>query len=318
VKTSVPATLTLACVLVGGAFALARPQEGSGRPGTVGPVAKKGDESVRARWERLRTEYIRLAAPLVEPLDGVDRLALLMQTGDARNAYEEAQNARKIAEIALTGYIEGTAKQELETAKGEIATAEESIKRAEHRLGQARIARQRIGEALAAKGNDLTATDTLARLLADRCYEDEELALARASFALKQATVEQEMLTKYKMNSRVLTLRADIKRKESDELRRESEWELAEGRELRSRRDETVVSEERKVLTMLGEAVRSPGRQPPWEREPAEFQAFLDQFEAKLTATRPLAEQAAEKRKLERFTKLTARILRELPKASRD
>src|SRR4029079_6229749 len=52
----------------------------------------------------------------------------------AEAAFKNAKLTREVAEIAVTEYLEGILKQELETIKGEIALADSERKRAEDRI----------------------------------------------------------------------------------------------------------------------------------------------------------------------------------------
>jgi hypothetical protein len=315
VKAQAMAALTVACVLLGGAYALARPQDGGAIPPGDAPKSKTGADGLRARWDHLRAEYIRITAPLVEPLEGDGRLiapvpdGLEMQTAKAKSAYDEAKVAREIAGIALTEYTEGTALQEIADAEAEIIVFETAVERARARLDRAKAANRQLRTALTAK-RDPTAADIAAALLVDRACEDEEWALAHGKLAHEQAKTKKEMLTKFHQKKRQLELAADIEKKRSEELMRESEWELAKSKEQRVKRESGVVAlnpEERRALVLLADALRSPGPLPPWQREPAEFQAFLDQFEAKLDEARRLADPTSETRQMELFMRIAAR-----------
>ena len=315
--------LFAACVVTGGGLmhplslklARAADQNQSAARGQANPAVR---EDLPERWRRLRAEYLKIAAPMVEPLERTDRprvtgLAdLVLQTRKAEMTYQEAKLAREIAETDLNGYTEGTAKQERETAKQAIAAAEDALKRAETGLARARLVRQQINTKLDAKGDDLTTDDILARFNLDRTFESDELRHQRCKFALEEANLKQDVLTKFSQRIKELELKSNIEKRRSAELSCQSEWELAKSKEEQAKREESgpvLRPEEKKALATLADAVRSPGPKPPWDRGPIEFQAFLDKFEAKLAEARSLAERAGEARELERFLSMTARIL---------
>ena len=83
---------------------------------------------------------------------------------NAQVDYQNARAAREVAEIAVTEFIEGTFKHELDAVKGEVAVAESAIQKAERRLERARQARQRIGDLLASKKDAVAPSDILAEL----------------------------------------------------------------------------------------------------------------------------------------------------------
>lgn len=318
------AALLAACVVTAGG--LTRPwgpgstlaayqYERAGRDRAI-PAVTKGQEDPRARWRRLRAEFIKIALSLAEPLDRPDRLLAFeqeMRTEKAKAAFERARLARQIAEIDLTGYTEGRAKSELGAAKREIDEAEKASQRAHKRLERIKQVRDQINAKLEANGDDLTASDVLTKFTLERTQEADELALERCRFDLEQARLKHDVLTKFTRKARQKELEAEVAQRRSDELARQQEWDLAKWQAQRDKKPP-----ETELLTVLAEAVRSPGHQPPWERKGVDLEEYLDQFEVKLAEARTLQDRARERQEMSRFVDLTTRILDRLAKPASD
>jgi hypothetical protein len=302
--------------------------------GQDAPKAGSDDEkaslkALRARWVRLHAEFVTFATPIVEGLGPSNRAPgegsreLTMRTKNAEAAYQNAKFAREVAEIDVTTYVEGIAKQELETAQGEINLAEEALKRAEGRLERARAAQKKINDILNAKTVDLSAAEILARLNIERTCEDEERELRRARFEREMAQSRMTALTKYGQNKRKLELRADVEQKKAQELARNADWEFARSNELRAERGAggaRLTRNQRKVLTLLAEAASMRGILPPSGGAPSadparmadSLKEYLDRFEAKLAEARKAQAEAANDSGMDRFQALRERIIQEV------
>lgn len=136
----------------------------------------------------------------LDPADLRDRLRTqeIVAMG-AEAAYQNARLSREVAEIALTEYLEGVFKQELETISGEVALAMSDLKRAEDRVDWSKrmFARGFLSEA---------------QLVADK------LELQRATFAVEQAQTKKQVLTQYSKDVKIKDLKSQVEKARADEL----------------------------------------------------------------------------------------------------
>ena len=110
--------------------------------------------------------------------------------------YQNARVAREVAESAVTEFVEGTFKHELNAVKGEVALAESAIQKAERRRDRAREARQRLADLLASKKESLAPSDIVAELDIEDRLDASEQAILREKAALELAQVQAEILSK--------------------------------------------------------------------------------------------------------------------------
>jgi HlyD family secretion protein len=149
---------------------------------------------------------------------------------DAEVDYQNATAAREVAEIAVTAFLEGTYKHELNTVKGEMAIAESAVKHAERRLDRARRAQKQVVDLLASKKNAVAPSDILAELDIDDRIDASEQSISREKAALEQAKARQELLEKYTRDRTLKALALDVERKRPDEMAKNSKWHLEQGR----------------------------------------------------------------------------------------
>jgi HlyD family secretion protein len=131
----------------------------------------------------------------------------VISTEGAKAAYQNAKLTRQVAEIAVTEYVEGVFKQELETVKGEIALAESERKRAEDRL--------EWSNRMYGKGYV-----SLAQNIADK------VGLQQKIFVFEQAQTKLNVLLKYTKEKTIKELESDVEKARSDELAKEQTWDL--------------------------------------------------------------------------------------------
>ncbi len=136
----------------------------------------------------------------------------VIATRGADAAYQNARLTREVAEIAVTEYVEGVFKQDLETAKGEIALAESDLARAEDRVEWS----NRMFE----KGYV-----SKAQKIADA------LALQRAKFALEQAQSKRSVLEEYTKKKTTKELESEVEKTRADELAKEQTWSLEKSKQ---------------------------------------------------------------------------------------
>lgn len=141
----------------------------------------------------------------------------VITTKGAEAAYQNAKLTREVAEIAVIEYMEGIYKQERETAQGEIALADSDRKRAEDRL--------EWSSRMYDKGYI-----SLGQNMADK------LTLQRSIFSLEQAQTKLKVLEKYTFDKTVKELKSEVEKARSDELAKQSTWELEKTKEARLNR----------------------------------------------------------------------------------
>ena len=141
-----------------------------------------------------------------------------------------AKLMREVAEIAVTEYIEGIYKQDMETLKREVDGLRSAIRKIEERLERTRKASRQLKDAFAA-GAARTAADIVAEVdIQDRVAEG-ELALDRERRALAQAEGKVEVLEKYTRAKMIKRLEGEVKKAKVDELAKMAIGELETSKE---------------------------------------------------------------------------------------
>ena len=149
---------------------------------------------------------------------------------NAQVDYQNATAAREVAESAVTEFIEGTFKHELDSVKSEVALAFSAIRQAERRLERTRQARQRIGEVLAAKKDAVAASDILAELdVLDR-VDASEGSIMREKAALELAKSKQDILEKYTRDKTIRALKLEVESKRTGEQAKQATLQLEQSR----------------------------------------------------------------------------------------
>jgi multidrug resistance efflux pump len=135
-----------------------------------------------------------------ERLNGQERTAK-----EAENAFQVARRAREAAESAVTEYVEGKSKQELQKSQGEVTLAEMTLKGAEVRLGRSK---QLLERGLMSRGR----------------YTADELAVQRARLALEQAQRKRETLEKFTRDKTIKILQSKVEKARSEELAKQADY----------------------------------------------------------------------------------------------
>jgi HlyD family secretion protein len=138
-------------------------------------------------------------------------------TKGAEAAYQNAKLTREVAEIAVVEYVEGIYKQDLENVLGEMALAESEKRRGEDRL---EWTKRMLEKGYLSKGQALS----------------EELALKRSNFVVEQAQTKHSVLEKYTRKKTVKELEAEVEKARSDELAKQSTYELEKSKEAKLER----------------------------------------------------------------------------------
>jgi HlyD family secretion protein len=151
-------------------------------------------------------------------------------TRRAEAAYQNAKLAREAAEIAVAEYADGIFRQESYALKSQVAGARASIQKAEERLERTKRAHKRVNEAAKAVAVK-TPADIVAELDIEDRLETARAALEREKEALELARSKLDVLEKYTLPKTTKALKVEAERKRSDELARQSAWELEKSRE---------------------------------------------------------------------------------------
>jgi RND family efflux transporter MFP subunit len=155
---------------------------------------------------------------------------------NAGAAHVRAKLAREIAEIAVTEYVQGGFRKDLQSALGDLKLVEKSIARAEDRLKRTRAARESLEKLLAGQGGPKTSTDLVAELdLGDRIAAAEQ-TLDRDRLGLELAQSKRELLQKYTKAMRTKQLQAEVEVARSDELAKQQVWDRELGKQKRLER----------------------------------------------------------------------------------
>ncbi|HEV3121410.1 MAG TPA: efflux RND transporter periplasmic adaptor subunit, partial [Isosphaeraceae bacterium] len=154
----------------------------------------------------------------------------------AEAAYQNARLVREEAEIAIAEYAQGKGALKRMTLTAESVTARAAIPLAQARLERTKHARQRVKDALAAKGAGVSPADILAELdLDDRIVAGEQ-ALERAKLLLELAETKRTVFQKYTQPKMTTELKSQVEKAKSDELAKDAAWELEKSKETKLRR----------------------------------------------------------------------------------
>jgi RND family efflux transporter MFP subunit len=151
----------------------------------------------------------------------------------AEALYHKARHERQVAEMAVTAYVEGSYKQELEKVLGDIAAARSAIPKTEARLARTRRASQRLNDMLSAPGKNATAAEIVAGLDLEDRIDVAEQTLARETRELERAETARQVLQKYTRDKTAEELQGEAEKAKSDELARQLAWELEKDKETR-------------------------------------------------------------------------------------
>jgi RNA polymerase sigma factor (sigma-70 family) len=147
--------------------------------------------------------------------------------------HQSAQRNREVAQIAVSAYVEGSYKQELETVLGEITAARSAIPNAETRLARTRRASERLNHLLSAKGEAATAAEIVAGLDLEDRIDVAEQTLLRDRMALERAMASRHVLEIYTRDKTVKELQIVAENAKSNELAKQQTWELEKDKEAR-------------------------------------------------------------------------------------
>ncbi|MFO0909667.1 MAG: HlyD family efflux transporter periplasmic adaptor subunit [Isosphaeraceae bacterium] len=177
----------------------------------------------------------------------------VITTKGAEANFQNAKLTREVAEIAVTEYLEGIYKQDYETARGEIALAESDMKRAEDRLDWSD---KMFKKGYISLGQNIS----------------ERLALQRAKFSLEQAQTKLKVLEQYTKEKTVKELKSEVEKARSDELAKQSTWELEKTKEEKLKRQITnckLYAPNEGLVVYANDPGRGFGQQTPQVEEGA-------------------------------------------------
>ncbi len=151
----------------------------------------------------------------------------------AEASYNQARLAHEVSRgrLLLNEYLEGILPNARKSLKGRADQAQSAIQKAEARLERTRLARKRMDTAIEQKREVSTPPDVVANLEIDDRLEDAELNLSQQKLNLEQAKGELSVLEKYTSPKTRAQLAGDIDQAKSDELRRQSVWQLEQIKE---------------------------------------------------------------------------------------
>ena len=144
---------------------------------------------------------------------------------NAKLDYQRAQSARELAEAAVTAFVEGTSKQEMNALKSEVTAAESAIQTAERRLDRAKRARERISELMTSKKAAVATTDILAQLDVEDRVDASEQAVSREKAALELAKSKLDLLEKYTRDQTIKMLKLQVEEKRPEEQAKNDRWQ---------------------------------------------------------------------------------------------
>ncbi len=213
-----------------------------------GTKVKKGDVVARLDESALKDQFTN------------QRIA----ENGAEAAYLNAKLTREVAEIALTEYVEGIFKQDLETVQGEVLGAQTAVKRAEAKLERTRRAREQLTRVLPPTKEKMTPSDILADLELDDRLDAAEVALAREKIGVTLAQSKQNVLLKFTKVKVVKELTSAIEKAKQEELSKKAAWELAKSKSAKFERQiaacTLVAPRDGTVIYGSAPASLSPGK----------------------------------------------------------
>jgi HlyD family secretion protein len=177
----------------------------------------------------------------------------MITTKGAEAAFQNAKLTREVGEIAVIEYVEGIFKQDLETVKGEIALAQADLKRAEDRL---EWSDKMLKKGYVSLGQNIS----------------DNLTLQRAKFAVEQAQTKKDVLLTYTKHKTEKELQSEVKKSLSDELAKQSTWELEKSKEEKLRKQIAnckLVAPADGIVVYANDPGRMGGQQTPQIEEGA-------------------------------------------------
>ena len=151
-------------------------------------------------------------------------------TTQAESAFQQARLAREVAEIAVKEFTDGIKPRELATLDGKVALARAGVARGQDRLARDELARKRFDQAIGRRAGPETPGDIIADLaLADR-LDDARDRLEARRLDLETTMGQLDLLKQYSLDKTTRRLQVEVEKARSDELARQSAWELEKSR----------------------------------------------------------------------------------------
>ncbi|MGP0062272.1 MAG: hypothetical protein ACLQGP_01555 [Isosphaeraceae bacterium] len=262
-RTRLPVVILIAAMVLGAVYELVsyqsvRAQEGGKAPATDPAKVNAFIVEIQRTLDSLDTRMEAIAAPTLAAVDANERLNdqlmdLMIAAHSAEANYGDAKLAREIAEIEIIGYRGGTAVQELAVAEGEIKLARDEMERARNDTAEAKTRLARISRL----ANESAGSLHLVFLYTDR-LKAAELGELKAKYVLELAQGKKKVLVEFTQHQRLKELQADIERKRSIELGKQSDRDLQKARlqKLQSAvRSDKPTEVDKQVLDMLDQAM---------------------------------------------------------------
>ena len=160
----------------------------------------------------------------------------VITTMGAEASYRNAGLARENAELARTEYKEGIFKAEQETLQSQVMTGRDALKRAEARLERTRRAREQVKATNDMVDGPGRPSYIVTLLDLDDRIDAAEMAIPREKAAIEVAQTKVIVLEKFTFDRMMRELSSEIEKKRSDELAKQSVWELQKAKEAKLKR----------------------------------------------------------------------------------
>lgn len=280
---------------------------------TTVPDAK----DLAARWARLRADYIETAAPAIAALDRVE--SLRAQDPPKPETIAQAEAAYRAAKMAFDVAEEGSKAdgvmdqvEEQRIRMGSTA-AENNVASIQRRLDDVKKSRDRVIEAWVAKGHTRAKAESGAGALFYQQINKEERLLELAKASAAKAKTDLDRVARFNSTRNSAARNADLEALRSDMLTKQAQFDALKtgaARDPATRPGATLTSDERLLLDLLIDVVNSVGTAPPKDDDPLAFQAFLDDFEARLEQAKAASVPTRPESAAGRYNALVNRLLR--------
>ncbi len=299
--------LAVACVFVSGSWRAASAQDAAVKPAT---------ESAAARRQRLRGEFLAIAAPLIEERQRqreqvqMDLASRRIRRMEAATAVDEAKLAVTVCEASLIDL-----KKFMEASKTDLG--QDAKKAEEARLDWARKRLARFQRALAdfnaaaaAKEGKPSPSEISARVsleeqveMAKLNVETYKISLSMLVGNIKETYGFPLLIHSWNLTDALAAKRSDLKRAERAlEVVKEEESNLKKNLEAFK-----YTPDEKRILALLSDVASWSGSKSPSELKQDELGVHLDRLETKITEARRLTARIREANENKRFDVLSAR-----------
>ncbi len=143
---------------------------------------------------------------------------------NAKLDYQRAESARELAEAAVTAFVEGTSKQEMNAPRARSPRPKVRFRRPRGGSIEQNCARERISELMTSKKAAVATTDILAELDVEDRVDAGEQAVSREKAALELAKSKLDLLEKYTRDQTIKMLKLQVEEKRPEEQAKSDRW----------------------------------------------------------------------------------------------